>query len=491
MAEPDIENLLGGYATGTLTDEERRRLFEAALHDQALFDALTREEALKEVLDDPTHRRRLLAALGARRRASRRPVGALLEWLRRPANLALAGTLATAVIAAWVFVVLEQERPVRPPAADGPAKVEQFARQRRAEPQMEFSTAKDVQEPPATGRKPEAEVAPARKKPARPAPAVERRQARGPARSAARAGAEPASEPPATSKASQPKGVDKRPTRSASSAAAPPAKVRNGPVWLTSIRRPVERGPARQLYYARRTPVPRFEPRKPIESRAEEVERAPEASQPEAAQERFGFESTAGLEARGSPEPLGLRYSVLKQDENGDFAETNPDGPFKAVDAMRVTVEVNETGYLYVFRLSPRGEWLWVSPSGPLGKEERESGVGVLSGKRYVIPGTGVLPLYAQPSANKMILIYSRQPRQELRVFHPAAVGRREEDDRSSADLETLLSRAGIEASARPLLVEQIRPDQPGGSQERAVYIVSPEAGRDAAIAIELTLPLQ
>ena len=37
MKREDIEKLLGGYATGTLTGEERQALFEAALTDQALF----------------------------------------------------------------------------------------------------------------------------------------------------------------------------------------------------------------------------------------------------------------------------------------------------------------------------------------------------------------------------------------------------------------------------------------------------------------------
>ena len=189
------------------------------------------------------------------------------------------------------------------------------------------------------------------------------------------------------------------------------------------------------------------------------------------------------------PSPLGLRYSVLKQDEQGNFAETNPDGPFEVDDELRVTVEVNETGYLYIFRLGPRGEWLWITPAGPLGKEERQSHVAVHSGKRYVIPGTGVLPLYGRPPANKLILIYSKQPRQELQVFHPAVLERQEGDDRPAADLESLLSRARIETSTLPLLVEQVRADQPEGPQERAVYIVNSEAGRDAAIAIELTFP--
>ncbi len=64
MTQDEIRKLLGGYATDTLTADERRILFEAALEDQALFDALQNEDALRELLDDPVARhqvRRMLA----------------------------------------------------------------------------------------------------------------------------------------------------------------------------------------------------------------------------------------------------------------------------------------------------------------------------------------------------------------------------------------------------------------------------------------------
>jgi hypothetical protein len=62
MSRDDIQKLLGGYATGTLTPEEQQALFEAALSDQELFDELACEEALREVLADPAARAQLLAA---------------------------------------------------------------------------------------------------------------------------------------------------------------------------------------------------------------------------------------------------------------------------------------------------------------------------------------------------------------------------------------------------------------------------------------------
>ena len=63
MKPEEIRNLLGGYASGTLSDEEKRILFGAALEDQSLFEALADEQALKEVLDDPESRGYLREAL--------------------------------------------------------------------------------------------------------------------------------------------------------------------------------------------------------------------------------------------------------------------------------------------------------------------------------------------------------------------------------------------------------------------------------------------
>ena len=66
MSRDDIHKLLGGYATGTLTPEEQQALFEAALDDQDLFDALAREQSLRDLLRDPAAKAQVLAALDER-----------------------------------------------------------------------------------------------------------------------------------------------------------------------------------------------------------------------------------------------------------------------------------------------------------------------------------------------------------------------------------------------------------------------------------------
>jgi hypothetical protein len=63
MTPEEARKLLGGYATGSLTEAERAALFQAALEDQDLFDGLAGEQALKEVLDEPGVRQRLIAVL--------------------------------------------------------------------------------------------------------------------------------------------------------------------------------------------------------------------------------------------------------------------------------------------------------------------------------------------------------------------------------------------------------------------------------------------
>lgn len=89
------DKLLGGYAAGNLTAEERRLLMEAALKDQALFDALADEEALRELLQDPAARDRLLEVLNSRSPKVvpffRRP------WVMGAAATVLLGMSATAL----------------------------------------------------------------------------------------------------------------------------------------------------------------------------------------------------------------------------------------------------------------------------------------------------------------------------------------------------------------------------------------------------------
>ncbi|HEY2014163.1 MAG TPA: hypothetical protein VGH38_11725 [Bryobacteraceae bacterium] len=96
MSRDDIQKLLGGYATGTLTPEEQQVLFEAALDDQELFDALAREQSLRDLLRDPAAKAHLLAVLDERPSLWHQLLG---WWRPAVAVVAMAGLATVAILA--------------------------------------------------------------------------------------------------------------------------------------------------------------------------------------------------------------------------------------------------------------------------------------------------------------------------------------------------------------------------------------------------------
>ena len=101
MSSKEARKLLGGYATGSLTEAERTALFQHALEDQEVFEELAGEQLLKEVLDQPGARQRLLHAL---------------EPPRRPRVWLWAGVAASAAVA--VVIGFSVSRPTPPPTQE-------------------------------------------------------------------------------------------------------------------------------------------------------------------------------------------------------------------------------------------------------------------------------------------------------------------------------------------------------------------------------------
>jgi hypothetical protein len=98
----DILDLLGRYATGSLTEEERKRLFDAAIDDQELFEQLLQEQDIKQLLDQPGARERMIHALEPPRRKT--------AWIF--------GIAATAALSVVLMVMLMRPAPKPPQIAE-------------------------------------------------------------------------------------------------------------------------------------------------------------------------------------------------------------------------------------------------------------------------------------------------------------------------------------------------------------------------------------
>jgi hypothetical protein len=95
MANDDIKDLIGRYATGALTAEEQKRLFHAALDDQDLFNEIAQEQDIKQLIAEPGARGRLIHALA--------PPPRKTAWIF--------GVAATAALTVVIALVLLRPKP--------------------------------------------------------------------------------------------------------------------------------------------------------------------------------------------------------------------------------------------------------------------------------------------------------------------------------------------------------------------------------------------
>ncbi len=392
MPREDLEKLLGGFATNTLTEEERKALFEAALTDQALFNALADEQALKELLDDPRSRQQLLASLEAKVQAKR--------WFPQPWSWALAGSLAAAVLAVTLVM---REAGVPPPVQ--PKRPEASKQQAAPAPQ----SGEKARRAPAASAKPSLKPADRVTAPA-PAPATREETPLAADASSARKNA---------------LAIVPAPTEGASAPPSAPSKERQS--MQGSIEQLQGERHARELYYAGTEP-----PRAPAASQsAEEAELGTLKAETDEAKK---LDKTAKAFGKGREPltPLGLRYSVAKQ---------------------RLTIEANDSAYLYVLGRSAAGTLIPLFP----GKGTGAQAARVEKGKRYTVE--------APSDVSQVIIALSRQPR---------------------ADLQG--APASPPSTTTSLLIEKAEEAAPSQESERAVYVVDPRSDSSAGIIFETTL---
>jgi hypothetical protein len=189
-------------------------------------------------------------------------------------------------------------------------------------------------------------------------------------------------------------------------------------------------------------------------------------------------EKTTAAKERASPPPvtpLGLRYSILRGDAEG-----------KAGESARLTVEANDTGYLYVLGQDAGGAWTVLFPGNETGAEAAR----MEKRRRYTIPPTGAFT-FAKPSGdNRLLLVFSRQPRADLRGAPESGLFADLRSDKKKAQIDDLAGRARKQAGpTRPLLNEEVEERTSPGDGEKAVYVIDPHSDPASSLMVEITFP--
>lgn len=382
MSEHELEQLLGGFAADQLTAEEKQRLYTAALRDQELFNALADEQALKELLADPAVRRRLLQALN---QANPSDAGSVswLDWFRRPANLALAGGLATAIFAVVlgtkvyqdslrqaVQTAATEETKQQAPSAQAPAS-SQPAAPPVAEPEGP-APKKGMPSKPTTERETSVTVVP----PGQQEPADENRVGAAPPRE--RDEPRRQADTPVTGlseKTDQPAvSADQKLAAQAPSPAAAPAQ----PPMRAPAGAPILS--ARTLYYG--------EPgRSNSGPMAQENERAMKPSN-ESVQQFGALErkkdrlEATGKTADANAKPLGLKYGFVVREADGQERMIDALTQALASTPVSLFVETNQNSYVQVWKTAEASGSRLLFPT----KESGQISSKLTPGQRQLIP---------------------------------------------------------------------------------------------------------
>jgi hypothetical protein len=190
--------------------------------------------------------------------------------------------------------------------------------------------------------------------------------------------------------------------------------------------------------------------------------------------------------------PLGLRYSVMKRDPNGSFAEIDPDTTFHSGDRIRLQVTANTSGYLYVVMRGSSGNWSLLFPT----PEVAAGSNSVQRGESRQIPSgdRGQFFFDEQAGVEKLFLVLSREPESDLDKLIYSVGGA----PGSAAPPRLLFAKATVnddvverlrqQVSARDLVFEKVDGSGDGARAENAAYVVNPSSAPDARLVVDVQL---
>jgi hypothetical protein len=391
MSEHDLEKLLGGFSADSLTPEEKQALYSAALQDQELFNALASEQALKELLSDPIVRRRLLASLEQKNTSGSDGSLSWLDWLRRPAGLALAGGLTATALSLVLGVRMYQESlrqaaqstaveeatplspPTMPQSIDPDAKTNQ-----------NIAPAIDLQEKGALiGKisKPDQAASPPSKTERASDIARDGLQQRRRQDEFLREAKQPAAEQRKPAEELTSSSDRKLTESSAPPATVPDPKQLEAPAVGRATGTAAPTISARSLFYGgepARTVTRSMAKEQAMKPQAES---APQENQPaRPPEEHSQVGNRAGTEAR--LRPLGIRYSFVVRGTDGQDQEVDAVTASKGMQPVFLTVEANQDTYIQIWKTvgSSPSQLLWPK------KETGQSSMKISAWQRQLIP---------------------------------------------------------------------------------------------------------
>jgi hypothetical protein len=111
------------------------------------------------------------------------------------------------------------------------------------------------------------------------------------------------------------------------------------------------------------------------------------------------------------PTALGLGYTLYKRDSMGNAVRVDPSQEFHAGDRIRLSLETNTDGYLYIFHTENDGEPQMLYPDVRLGKGNNQIAAHVPYEIPWNEPGVeNWFKFDANPANERLYVVVTRQP---------------------------------------------------------------------------------
>lgn len=191
-----------------------------------------------------------------------------------------------------------------------------------------------------------------------------------------------------------------------------------------------------------------------------------------------------------SPQPLGLRYTLLQQHGGGDYGEVFPETVFHSGDKVKISVMANQPGYLYIIEQGSSGSWLPLFPAQNAAPESNR----VTAGRVYLVPSASdeSFQFNQQAGKERLFILLSREPIADLDqvIFglqHKTSSPASPAPDQAPVTLQAdnrITDELVQRLQSRDLtLVKDTSQQETKDAEygEKAIYVVSKGAGKNAA----------
>jgi uncharacterized protein DUF4384 len=238
---------------------------------------------------------------------------------------------------------------------------------------------------------------------------------------------------------------------------------------------------ARDLYYFGATQKDELPPIRKVSAPAKGTKPATNVTQSAGTQpDRVPLTPGAAVEAAGVPH-LGFRYTVaLVNQTTGKAESVDPDRDFRKGECVRIELESNQSGYLYVLSRQSSGTWLPLFPSSEM---PGESNV-IDPGQRVRAPKDYCFEISDPPGTETLFVALSRSPRDFFDLYDaiktpPAAEPANTKPASNPVQMaDARLVNSAVEKMAksfgtRDLVIKKVTPATDKQETDYSVYVVN------------------